>query len=685
MLLENRGGEHPALNQASFLSGLESLRDLHAAVGSRFESFKKFVDSLEDSEQRQKVLKLINLSEELAGLIPENEKIFCQRLGSQALNKASESHLPLAVRQREACQIDLDKVLIIPKISKLEYFRRQRNVSIEEAVLEFRQNCEDVGALLKAHDELEIAKSSLLQFFRPEQIKDLSELGSAQGASLVIALGGDDHFCSVSQQVKGGIPVLGLKADRQSVGALLPYDLQDLGEIVKNLDSAEYVFEAWTKLKVTVNGQELPSATSTVFIGDKHSQYTSRTLTKVLDSSGNMLLDLGQQRSSGLLLYTGTGSTGWALSASLYLYPEGHTFSPDARYAEFLVREPNITSLLDAKETRSLKNELFQNNHFILHEGERIVIQSLNKDGGIINADSVCVPFTRGSEAVIQIDPEPLWVIVPKKNDMKNKLGWIYKNFPDPKEGLATRSDKDKSYPERFSVGDRADWQKEFRDYAPAHFEHPKLATASYAEPSDISREEFQKRLASGELKSFTGDLKLDLQNGQPLNPVGRTGISGRGVLGKFGPNFAADPVVIYRKNSSGDYFLLVIERKDGGWALPGGMVDGNEAVLDALFRELKEETSAEPSELRRYLVEDWKLDIYADDRRATDNAWMETSARMLFLPEEVALKLNLEAGDDAKDLKWLKLTEETVRQLYGAHPHIVVSALRHLENGIKQ
>lgn len=30
----------------------------------------------------------------------------------------------------------------------------------------------------------------------------------------------------------------------------------------------------------------------------------------------------------------------------------------------------------------------------------------------------------------------------------------------------------------------------------------------------------------------------------RPLNPVGRTGLIGRGVLGKWGPNHAADPIV---------------------------------------------------------------------------------------------------------------------------------------------
>nr|CAI5854490.1 unnamed protein product [Callosobruchus analis] len=32
--------------------------------------------------------------------------------------------------------------------------------------------------------------------------------------------------------------------------------------------------------------------------------------------------------------------------------------------------------------------------------------------------------------------------------------------------------------------------------------------------------------------------------DGRPLNPEGRTGLIGRGVLGKWGPNHAADPIV---------------------------------------------------------------------------------------------------------------------------------------------
>ena len=42
--------------------------------------------------------------------------------------------------------------------------------------------------------------------------------------------------------------------------------------------------------------------------------------------------------------------------------------------------------------------------------------------------------------------------------------------------------------------------------------------------------------------RSFIETYKII--NGRPINPMGRTGLTGRGQLGKWGPNHAADPVV---------------------------------------------------------------------------------------------------------------------------------------------
>lgn len=69
--------------------------------------------------------------------------------------------------------------------------------------------------------------------------------------------------------------------------------------------------------------------------------------------------------------------------------------------------------------------------------------------------------------------------------------------------------------------------------------------------------------------------------NGYPLNPTGRTGIRGRGRLGRWGPNHAADPVVTRWKRDENGFLIIrddkpvlefvAIRRHDNGqWAIPG-------------------------------------------------------------------------------------------------------------------
>lgn len=52
---------------------------------------------------------------------------------------------------------------------------------------------------------------------------------------------------------------------------------------------------------------------------------------------------------------------------------------------------------------------------------------------------------------------------------------------------------------------------------------------------------------------SFVSDYEVT-DEGYPVNPVGRTGIVGRGLLGRWGPNHAADPIVsTFKRNDQGE------------------------------------------------------------------------------------------------------------------------------------
>ena len=78
----------------------------------------------------------------------------------------------------------------------------------------------------------------------------------------------------------------------------------------------------------------------------------------------------------------------------------------------------------------------------------------------------------------------------------------------------------------------------------------------------------------------------LKVQNGLPLNIHGRTGLNGRGILGRFGPNHAADPIVTrWKRDAHGNVvtcdkngrkilqFVAIQRRDNNEWAIPGGEI----------------------------------------------------------------------------------------------------------------
>lgn len=184
--------------------------------------------------------------------------------------------------------------------------------------------------------------------------------------------------------------------------------------------------------------------------------------------------------------------------------------------------------------------------------------------------------------------------------------------------------------------------------------------------------------------------------DGYPLNPVGRTGIIGRGLLGRWGPNHAADPIVTRWKRddtgvvevdrSTGKRILqfIAIQRRDSGeWAIPGGMIDPGETVSATLMREFMEEAlnfleknNTEREDLQNSIAEFFRKGDeiykgYVDDPRNTDNAWMETVA-MNFHDEDSSVvgKLALQAGDDARNVRWMDMNHEI--NLYANHSEFI-------------
>lgn len=132
----------------------------------------------------------------------------------------------------------------------------------------------------------------------------------------------------------------------------------------------------------------------------------------------------------------------------------------------------------------------------------------------------------------------------------------------------------------------------------------------------------------------------------------------------------AVDAVVFGYSNSS--LYILLIQQKFGTdtlhWALPGGLVKQDESLIDAVKRELKEETNVTVNYIEQlYTFGD---DIYRDSR----NRVISVAYFALVNPT----KLKLIADTDADAVAWVKVNE--IPKLAFDHNQIVNKALERLQ-----
>ena len=196
-----------------------------------------------------------------------------------------------------------------------------------------------------------------------------------------------------------------------------------------------------------------------------------------------------------------------------------------------------------------------------------------------------------------------------------------------------------------------------------------------WADFSNITETELRERVVWRDNKLITLDeAKINFIHGKPETPI-KTGIKGRGMLGKFGPNHAADPIVTRINPNTQDVEFVAAKRIDTGqYCIPGGMVDPGESRSQTLRREFEEEVASNcDKEVVDKVFSNGKL-LYAgptyNDPRTTDSAWIETYVMHYHISYSTAKKLKLtpQLSENSK-VKWISCRHPN---LYGDHARYV-------------
>lgn len=290
----------------------------------------------------------------------------------------------------------LDRVVLAPKLTGLEYDTHRYNRTQAEMLELYRARNLDAASILASHERQKSCLDRVARIFPRAAVVHRYQLSkeATRGADLVIALGGDNHFIFVAHYTEG--PLLGLNSDPLgSEGVLLGFSSSDLDGLVRALEHDAIEIEEWPRIRTILDGRPIEPAITECFYGERESAFASYNLLK-LDGRETT------HRGSGTLVVNGAGSTGWYTSAARYL--GGKPFPRTKRTLKVLAREPSIhprhNQITDA----------------VVADGAVVRITSNNDTHGVVVCDSLPefrYEFPPGSVAEVSLDTTVTRVVRP--------------------------------------------------------------------------------------------------------------------------------------------------------------------------------------------------------------------------------------------------------------------------------
>jgi NAD kinase len=298
---------------------------------------------------------------------------------------------------KEIRKIDTSTLLLARKLTDFEYTARKNNLTEAEAYRHFLKKGTDGEGIVSAHQRFNEALVRVCSYFKggiPVIEGERLRKRDIRQRSRVLVLGGDDTFKGVSHFLTDQV-VVGINSDPEtSNGALLNFTAESLEGLVPCLEAGDCGYEEWTRLEASIDGKKLPRlAISEVFTGSRDRLKSSRFLLE----KGGFAVRLSN---SGILVATGTGSTGWYNGAASCEHGSSPVWERTAKEARFFTTEA-FFGRLNARFPRS----------GILSGEDELILTNRSHSRGVVSIDSVFNRvLPRGSAVSIKISDSSLRV-----------------------------------------------------------------------------------------------------------------------------------------------------------------------------------------------------------------------------------------------------------------------------------
>ena len=293
----------------------------------------------------------------------------------------------------------IPRVVVVTRKSDYQLLL-ERHGTHEQARFFLSSRDQDVDQVLARHQRFEGELSVVLQAVPRAWRRARIERGDLhrflfEPEDIVVAVGQDGLVANVAKYLDGQ-HVVGINPDPERYdGVLVPSQSSQAERLLLSIPRGEVTVELRTMVEARLDDGQRLLALNEIFVGHQSHQ-SARYLIELAERSE-------RHSSSGLIVTTGTGATGWARSVHRERRTEVVLPSPEEARLAFFVRE--------AFPSRATGTDLTDG---ALGPDASLVVVSRMNDGGVLFGDGIeddRLLFHWGSRATLRIAPQTLKLV----------------------------------------------------------------------------------------------------------------------------------------------------------------------------------------------------------------------------------------------------------------------------------